>query len=424
MSAFTDKISTAVVGEGRRLPAKRGMAANLFAAAHFMSKTLFFCAGDLSGDIHSARLACEVLRRHPDWKIYALGGAHLREAGAKIVGDTSTLGVIGYVSALAVTPRSLSLKKAALRFLKSQRVDGIVMCDWGGFNTRFLPHIKNLKIPTLYYFPPRSWQQSGEGGLAIAPLVEAIATPFEWSAKRLQAAGGNAQWVGHPLLEIVAESKVQHPREKIRKELGVAADEFLVALFPGSRPAELKIIAPHVAGAVGVLRARFGAKVRFVVAVPRGAAVAVKSHFPDVAIWENRASQILSSCDAAIVKSGTATLEAAVCDAPQVVVYDVSRLVEAQVRLTGLRKKVPFVAMPNIILQRGVVPELLGKNCRAQFIAEAMSTLIESPVARAAMRAEYSLVRAALGATLPYTATSRTADILDEMVPPANPKNS
>lgn len=400
-----------------------------------MSKTLFFCAGDLSGDIHSARLVREVLRRHPDWKIYALGGAHLREAGAKIVGDTSTLGVIGYVSALVVTPRSLALKRTALRFLKSHRVDGIVMCDWGGFNTRFLPHIKSLKIPTLYYFPPRSWQQSGDGGLAIAHLVEAIATPFEWSAKRLQAVGGKAEWVGHPLLEIVAESKVQHPREMVREELNIAEDEFLIALFPGSRPAELKIIAPHIAGAVGVLREKFNGKngttkVRFVVAVPRGAAVAVKSHFPYVPIWENRASQILSSCDGAIVKSGTATLEAAVCDAPQVVVYDVSRLVEAQVRLTGLRKRVPFVAMPNIILERSAVPELLGKNCRAELIAEAMSTLIESELARMAMRAEYSFVRAALGASLPYTATSRTVEMLETMLekgktlPGAVPKNS
>jgi len=389
-----------------------------------MSKTLFFCAGDLSGDIHSARLVREVLRRHPDWKIYALGGAHLREAGAKIVGDTSSLGVIGYVSALVVTPRSLALKRAALRFLKSHRVDGIVMCDWGGFNTRFLPHIKNLKIPTLYYFPPRSWQQSGDGGLAIAPLVQRIATPFEWSAKRLQAVGGKADWVGHPLLEIVAETQAQHPREAIRAELGVSKNEFLIALFPGSRPAELKIIAPHVAGAVGVLREKFGSKVRFVIAVPRGASVAVKSHFPDLPIWEERSAQILSACDGAIVKSGTATLEAAVCDAPQVVVYDVSRLVEAQVRFTGLRKRVPFVAMPNIILERRAVPELLGKNCRAQLIADALSTLIESESAREAMRAEYSLVRAALGASLPYTATSRTADILDEMLPHADSKNS
>lgn len=381
-----------------------------------MSKTLFFSAGDLSGDIHSARLAREVLRRHPDWKIYALGGAHLREAGATIIGDTSTLGVIGYVSALAVTPRSMLLKQAALRLLKSQRVDAIVMCDWGGFNTRFLLHLKNLDIPTLYYFPPRSWQQTGEGGLAIAGKVERIATPFEWSAKRLQAVGGKADWVGHPLLEIVAETQARHPREEIRAELGVAENEFLIALFPGSRPSELKVIAPHVAGAVGVLRERFGAKVRFVVAVPRGAEVAVQTYFPDVPIWEDRSGEILSACDGAIVKSGTATLEAAVCDAPQVVVYDVTRLIEAQVRLTGLRKRVPFVAMPNIILNRRVVPELLGHNCRAQLIADAMSTLIEDEAARAAMRAEYSLVRAALGAALPYTATARTADILDNML--------
>jgi len=382
----------------------------------FMSKTLLFAAGDLSGDIHSARLAKGVLARHPDWKIYALGGAHLREAGAQIIGDTSDLGVIGYVSALAVTPRSMGLKWAALRFLKSHRVDAIVLCDWGGFNTRFLPHLKNFQIPILYYFPPRSWQQSGNGGLAIADKVERIATPFEWSAKRLRAVGGKADWVGHPLLEIVAETQARHPRDEIRAELGVGENEFLIALFPGSRPSELKVIAPHVAGAVEILRKQFGAKLRFVIAVPKGATDHVRAHFPALPIWENRSTEILSACHAAIVKSGTATLEAAVCDAPQVVVYDVTRLVEAQVRLTGLRRRVPLVAMPNILLGRAFVPELLGHNCRAHFIAEAMTPLIEKPAAREAMQREYSLVRDALGAGLPYTATARTAQILDEML--------
>lgn len=381
-----------------------------------MSKTLFFSAGDLSGDIHSARLVREVLRRYPDWKIYALGGDHLREAGAEIIGDTSDLGVIGYVSALMITPKSIGLHVRAERFLKEHRVDAVILCDWGGFNTRLLPKINRLKIPVLYYFPPRSWQQAGDGGMAIAPLVARVATPFEWSAKRLQAVGGKADWVGHPLLEIVAETQALHPREAIRKELGVSEGEFLIALFPGSRPAELQIIAPHVAGAVKILQEKFAGKVRFVVATPRGAASRVRAHFPQLPVWEERSAQALLACDAAIVKSGTVTLEAAVCNAPQVVVYEVTPLIQAQVRLTGLRKKIPFVAMPNIILQRRVVPELLGHECRAQNIADAMSTLIESDEARAAMQDAYSRVRAALGANLPYTATHRTAEILAEML--------
>jgi lipid-A-disaccharide synthase len=379
-------------------------------------KTLLFCAGDLSGDIHAARLAREVLRRHPGWNIYALGGAHLRGAGALLIGDTRDLGVIGFMSAMRVLPRSIWLRHKANRFLKTQKVDAAVLCDWGGFNSRLLKEINRQNVPSLFYFPPRSWQQHGEGGLAIAGMTTRIATPFEWSARRLQNAGANAQWVGHPLLEIVQETRQEYSRSQTRLALGVDENQLLIAVFPGSRPGELRAIAPHLAGAIKLLQQKFPEKLRFVVVVPEGAKTRVQPVFPQATIWENRSAQVLLACDAAMVKSGTIALEAAVCDAPQVVVYDVGLAATAQIYLTGLRQKIPFVAMPNIILNRGFIPELLMENCRAENIAEKMSALIENPDARMAQRREYSHVRAALGENLPYTATERTADILEKMM--------
>src|SRR5690606_10302146 len=121
------------------------------------------------------------------------------------------------------------------------------------------------------------------------------------------------------------------------------------------------------------------------VVVPVGARDRVRAHFPNTPICENRSTEVLLACDAAIVKSGTITLEAAVCNVPQVVPYDVSLVVHAQIRLTGLHKKVPFVAMPNIIMGRTIVPELLGVRCRPQPVADALSTLLEKPDARRAM---------------------------------------
>jgi lipid-A-disaccharide synthase len=375
-----------------------------------------FSAGDLSGDIHAARLAREVLRRHPDWKIYALGGAYLRAAGAEIIGDTSDLGVIGFMSAMAVLPRLLWLRHKANRFLKTRRVDAAVLCDWGGFNSRLLKETGRQSVPSLFYFPPRSWQQKGEGGLAIATQTTRIATPFEWSATRLQNAGGNAEWVGHPLLEIVREARREYSRPKTRAALDATENQLLIAVFPGSRAGELRAIAPHLAGAMKLLNQKFPDQLRFVVVVPAGAKARVQPLFPGATIWENRSTEALLACDLAMVKSGTITLEAAVCDAPQIVVYDVDFAATAQIYLTGLRKKIPSVAMPNIILNRGFIPELLMEFCRAENIAEKMSALIQNPESRAAMRREYSHVRAALGENLPYTATHRTADILEEMI--------
>ncbi len=394
-------------------------------------KKLFFSAGDYSGDVHCALLIRELLARHPDWQIFALGGAQMKAAGAQIIGDTSELGVIGFTSALATLPRTLKLRSNALHFLWESKPDAAILCDFGGFNTRILPDLKRAAIPVLYYFPPRSWQKHGKGGLQIAPFCAQIATPFEWSATRLNQAGGNASWVGHPILEIINPTKneaasffvenetnstaAESIRANLRAEFGVLEHQKLIALLPGSRALERKIIAPHVAGAVRVLKQKFEAS--FFVAATSGTSSKLQKIFGQgVQIVENRTLDLLRAADAAIVKSGTSTLEAAALGCPQVVVYDVPALIRAQVRLTRLQKKVPFVAMPNIILEREIVPELLGDDCRAPQIAEALSKLLENDATRTRMREDYALVRAALGENLPYTATHRTADLVEELV--------
>ncbi len=377
---------------------------------------IFFSAGDLSGDFHCALLIRELLRRHPDWQISALGGAQMKAAGAQIIGDTSELGVIGFASALATLPRTLKLRFLALDFLRKTRPDVAVLCDFGGFNTRILVNLARLHIPVCYYFPPRSWQKQGSGGLQIAPFCAQIATPFEWSATRLNAVGGRAEWVGHPILKTVRETSQNGAATlQIRAELGVLPQQKLIALLPGSRTLERKIIAPHVAGAVKLLQGRFDAK--FVVAATSGTTPKLQKIFgAGVQILENRTFDLLRAADAAIVKSGTSTLEAAALGCPQIVVYDVPALIRAQVRLTRLQKKVPFVAMPNIILEREAVPELLGDDCRAPKIAAALSDLLQSPAKLDQMRADYALVRAALGEGLPYTATHRTAELIENLL--------
>jgi lipid-A-disaccharide synthase len=384
--------------------------------------SLLILAGDVSGDAHCARLARELLRRHPDWTIHALGGPQLQAAGAQMLGDTSRLGVIGFASALAILPRVLQLRHRVLRLLDVEKIQAVVLCDWGGFNTRLLHELQKRKLPVLYYFPPRSWQKSGAGGLAIAPLVTRVATPFPWSAQRLQEAGCRAEWVGHPVLEEIGETP---PRTWLRRGLNVADDEKLIALLPGSRDLELKYIAPPLAGAMRLLQESppDGPKLRFVVAAAPGREKALQAVFPQTAIVEDKTLEVLRGCNAAVVKSGTSTLQAAACDAPQVVVYDIPPLLRAQWKLTGMAKKTPFVAMPNIILDREVVPERLGDDCRPDIIAGDIRTLLQDETRRR-MQADYQAVRQALGAELPFGATARTAEMVEEMLSLNSPAQS
>jgi len=398
-------------------------------------RSILFIAGDVSGDIHTALLAREVVARHPDWTIATLGGAQLngvaRESGGTVLGDTAGCGVIGFGPSLLVVPRALKLRRVALRYARAERPTAAVLCDWGAFNGRLLPFLKAHGVKTLYYFPPRSWVREGEGGLGIAPFVDRVATPFEWSARRLQNAGCRAEWVGHPLLETVRPSK---SRQELRAEFGAAGDDAesdtLIALLPGSRALELRYIAPHLVESARLLQGRAHVQAharthapaaqrrfRFAVAVPPGGAARARKYFDDsFALIEGRASDLFFACDAAIVKSGTVTLEAAVAGAPQVVVYDVPLALKLQWRLTGLGRKVPFVAMPNIILGRMAVRELLGFACRPENIVAEVEKLLGDDAVRARMSEDYQEVRRALGAQLPLTATARTAEILEEML--------
>ena len=372
---------------------------------------IFLSVGDLSGDIHCAALTRELLKRHPNWQIFALAGAATRAAGAQILGDTSGLGVIGFSSALAVVPRSLRLKKRALHWIAANPPDAAILCDWGGFNTRILPNLNAAKIPVAYYFPPRSWQKTGDGGLGIAPFCARIATPFAWSARRLNDAGAQANWVGHPILERLDNATA---REQLRDEFGVAPNQTLVALLPGSRSMELQSIAPHVARAVEMLAQPNRV---FAVAAAPGATKALKQVFGDkISIIENRTFELLRAADFAIVKSGTSTLEAAVANCPQIVVYDAPRALHWQAALTGLRRKIQFIGMPNIIAGRAIIPEIVGDDCRAPNIAQTAQSLWNDETKLAQMRADYALVRRELGDDLPQRATAATADLIEEIV--------
>jgi len=380
--------------------------------------SILLIAGDVSGDINTARLARVLLERHPGWTLHAVGGPHLgaevvKSPGGLWLDDTSDLSGIGIYSSIRMYPRAKRISLRMHQFMREHRIDAAVLCDWGAFNCKQLEFLKNAGVPVLYYFPPGSWRRKGAGGLGIAPLADRIATPFEWSAQRLRAAGGNAEWVGHPMLEIKYE---EGRRAALRGEFGAGEHEKLIALLPGSRMSEINCLGPRMAAVAEILRKREG--MHFVAAVSQRRAEAAKACFPEwVKIVPERAANVLFACDAAVVKSGTATLEAAVIGAPQVMIYDVPWVGRFEwLFLWMWKRNIPFIAMPNVILQRMAVRELLGLDCKPEKIAQAVTELLEDESKRARMAEDYREIRERLGARLPESATRRTAAILEELL--------
>lgn len=380
-------------------------------------QSILFSAGDVSGDVHSAALARTLLERDPGRTLHALGGARLRAVvarspGGRFLGDTTHTSAIGIPSAVKVYFRCRGLYGRLREFLRSHRVDAAVLCDWGAFNGRILPQLHALGIPVFYYFPPRSWQRTGSHGLGIAPFVTRVATPFEWSAQRLRAAGCDAEWVGHPALENAPPAA---EKTAFRARFGVEKNETLIALLPGSRQSEIRLLSGKMADAAELVRKDFPA--RFIAVAPEEVAADARSHLPaSIEVATDCAGELLLAADAAIVKTGTASLEAVLAGTPHVAVYDVAWATRLEWCLLWAWQRIPYLAMPNIILQREAVPELIGPKCTAQKIAAALRTLLTDEAVRRRMRADYAEIRRALGSELPILPTQRTAQMVEEMM--------
>jgi lipid-A-disaccharide synthase len=308
-----------------------------------------------------------------------------QSSGGQFLADTTNCSAIGISSAIKIYFRCRRLAKLLLEFVDREGIDLAILCDWGGFNGRLLPKLHALGIPTLYYFPPRSWQRNGSRGLGIVSWVTRVATPFQWSADRLRRAGARAEWVGHPSLENVPPAR---ERPILRSSFGVKPGDTLVALLPGSRRSEIRILAPRMAKVDTIVNTQ--RRVQFIAVVPKHLTAEARLHLPPhIRIVTNCAMELLYAADAAIVKTGTSTLEAALANTPQLSVYDVS--------LVGRI-------------------EWIGPDCQPEKIARDLMRLLTDERIRTKMKADYALIRQALGSNSPMTPTERTAEIVEEML--------
>jgi lipid-A-disaccharide synthase len=379
--------------------------------------SILFLAGDVSGDVHAAALGRALLERDPTLTLHALGGRRLQEVvaqsrGGRFLADTTNRSAIGLLSSLQIYFKCRKLRDCLWEFVDANHIDIAVLCDWGAFNSRVLPGFHARGIKTLYYFPPRSWQRSGPQGLGIVPYVTRVATPFEWSAERLRKAGAQAEWVGHASMDNVPTAE---ERPELRRRFGVSPNEKLIALLPGSRRTEIRAMAKRMAGAADIVRAKLPSK--FIAVTPPELAEEARKYLPDsIKIVTECAKELLRASDAAIVKTGTGTLEAVLAGAPQVTMYDVSPIGRFEWLVLWAWRWVPFIAMPNIILQREVVPELIGIECQPRKIANALMRLLMDETVRARIRRDYKLIHRALGSDLPKSPTERTAEIVEEML--------
>jgi lipid-A-disaccharide synthase len=358
-------------------------------------KKILIIAGEASGDLHGANLVKALHGQSPDLKIYGVGSRRMREAGVTMLADASEIAVVGATEVLTHIGAIYAVYAKLKRFLREERPDLLVLIDFPDFNILTGKAAKKLGIPVLYYISPQVWAWRKGRVKTIAKLVETILVVFPFEVELYRATGVDVRFVGHPLADVVDSP---YTRDEARRQLGLAQDRRTIALLPGSRRKEIMHLFPDMLRAAKILRGRYP-DLQFILPVAPTLDREFVEGFVEnsgvpLAIVDGRVYDVLRASDAAMVTSGTATLETGLMAVPMVIVYRASRFTYW---IGSLLVSVRNFGLVNIVAGRAVVPELLQDEATPERIAEELGTILADPEKHRRITEELVRVRTVLG---------------------------
>lgn len=351
-------------------------------------------AGESSGDTYGHRLATLLQLEYPQASISAVGGPRLAQV-ATMVADSSDWGAIGIVQAIKIQHKVRRGAKIAEAHLQNTPPGLFIPIDYGYVNAYLANAAKQAGWKVLYFIPPSSWRRELRS-TKLAGLVDIIVTPFPWNAKAWQEAGVQAHYFGHPIKQLVDET------EPDPNATGT------VALLPGSRKHEVDSLLPVMKHTIEDLKVKATICPAPTVSAENLQAIWGGSKLPQ--LGETRPT--LKAAQAAIVCSGSATLEAALAGCPCVVVYRGNWIMEIEYKLRG--SKIEFISLPNILLERSAVPELVLDDANPEDIGEFLTELLDenSPM-RQAQLASFAEIREGMPDTDVFKSTVDLVKTLD-----------
>ena len=352
-------------------------------------REILFVAGEVSGDLHAAAVARALTRAEAPFALTGVGGDAMRDAGVELIAHTASLAVMGFVAPIKHLPRFIRLRRALRDRIRSGRVALVVLIDSAGFNMRIAAAAAEAGVPVLYYITPQVWASRRGRLAALARTVTKAAVILPFEERLLRDHGIDADFVGHPLLD---RALALPDRAEARHALGVGDSDRLLALFPGSRA---QVIARHLDPFVAAARElqRRDPSLRVVVSsAPHVTIPPERCPFPLV---HSASFPLLRAADAALCKSGTTTLEAAIALCPLVVAY---RTGAVEYALARRLVRIPFIGLVNIVAGREVAQEFVQDALEPMALANALEPLLDSrSPKRQALVEQLAAVRDTLG---------------------------
>ena len=342
-----------------------------------MLKTIAIIATEHSGDLIGAELARALFRENPSLNLIGVCGARMKAAGCHEIGNIEELSVMGFVDVLVNYPRLRRLRKRIIKSLLDQGVDVFIGIDGPDFNLPISRKLRKLGIFTAQYVCPQAWAWREGRVKSIRRSIDMMFALFPFEEKFFQRRGIETMFVGHPLAESIKQYQLGHDADK--RSLMPKGSGLVVAIMPGSRPAEIERHLDLFLKAGLELRKALGQSVKLLI----GCSSSDKEHLVrslmgdnDCEIVVGNSHQVLTRADVAIVVSGTIALESMLCKTPVVVAYKTSKI---NYGILKLLVKTKYISLPNILTDMNLIPELVQDAVQPKYLAgEALNWLTDT----------------------------------------------
>ena len=366
---------------------------------------IFISTGEVSGDLQGSLLIQALQRlaeeRGVSLELVALGGNLMAQTGATLLANTAEIGSVGLSESLRFLWPTWQIQQRVKAYLKKQPVDLMILIDYMGPNVAIASYIRQQfpDIPILYYIAPQAWIWSPTAGniRQLVNITDRLLAIFPGEADFFRSQGVNVTWVGHPLLDRIAQAP---SRAEARQQLGIDPDQLMVTLLPASRVQELTYLLPVICAAAQKLQQTLP-HLQFYLPISLEAyrqriEETVKAYGLQVTFLPGLTLAAIAAADLAITKSGTVNLEIALLNVPQVILYRVSPFTMFIARRL-FRFDIPFVSPPNIVMERKIVPELLQEAATPDRIYQESLKLLQEPALRQKLQQDYQQLRTTLG---------------------------
>ena len=377
-------------------------------------RRIVLVVGEASGDLLGSALIEELNQRFSEVEFVGIGGPLMIAQGFDAWYRMSELSVMGYVEVIKKLPKLICIRSSLIRRILRYQPDLVVGIDAPDFNLFLERSVRKSGVPVVHLVSPSIWAWRYERIHKIRESVDRMLVLFPFEEEIYKREGIPVSYVGHPLadqIELVVD------RFRYRDELGFTVNQKLVALLPGSRRSELKQHLDLMLDAAELIKSKYP-DVRFAIPLINEDTVAFsrgymsqrrKDLIDEIQFVSANTQNVLKAADLAIIASGTATLEALLCECPMVVTYKVSQLTAWLMRR---RARTTFVSLPNIIANEHLVDEFIQERARSHMLADAVITLFGQPEKLAGMRTRFREIKK----TLRVGSAIRSADVIQKFV--------